>query len=235
MRFVTKVTSVSGADQFKVCDDQEAANSHWSKLVDRAVSRVQTVNAPIHAFMYEVDETDAKKARQAVVEGRGRQVKMVVVRPPRRLTGKVKTSGPGVVDAKALARAEKIIEEAGSDYPRWAREDIVAMEVLLASLRDDAADPKDRLAGIFSLSYRMKGHGGTFGYGLMTLIADDLCQIIDAMEEVRRGQIDAIQVHVDAMKFVLAKALVGKGGEAGERIMAGLRKVTDKALGQTPS
>jgi chemotaxis protein histidine kinase CheA len=152
-----------------------------------------------------------------------------VITPPNRLKGKVVMGGPGAIDPDVLEKAEQVIAEMADDYIHWAREDIGK----LASAFDElAADPsEEKLDAVFQIAHDMKGQGGSFGYDLVTAIGHELCRFIEKVEEkgeIGARQVDAVKVHVDAIKRVINDDMKGDGGEQGTQLLTGLQLVRQK-------
>ena len=80
----------------------------------------------------------------------------------------------------------------------------------------------------------MKGLGGTFGFDLMTIIADRFCQMIHKIDRIREDEIEAIRVYIDAMTLVINEEIKGMGGKEGKKILSGLEKVSNKILSYGP-
>ncbi len=74
----------------------------------------------------------------------------------------------------------------------------------------------------------MKGQGGSFGFPLMTRIADSLGRFIENLPLCGHREMDVINVHLNAMRMVLAEHLTDGGGQAGERMLLGLDHVIEK-------
>ena len=77
----------------------------------------------------------------------------------------------------------------------------------------------------------MKGQGGSVGFDLVTAIGNQLCRMIEKMDTIGNAEVEAVRVHIDAMKLGIAQRMKGSGGKAGEQILAGLEKVVAKVLG----
>lgn len=227
--FVTVVTAIDGTDKFKFFDDKDVANKVWSRLVELAVDASENKGVVIGARMFEFPGTDEAEAREAITSGVLKHLKSVTVRPPRDLRLKVKTDGKFVVTEKVLDQAQAIIDKAADEqYPEWARQDLQELQQAVQALRRFNGEEKRILARVFKLSYRIEGRGGAFGYNLMTAIGHHLCEMVSGRDRVDVAEMDAIQVHLDAMKLVIAQKLKGEGGAAGAQVMAGLREVFAK-------
>ena len=64
----------------------------------------------------------------------------------------------------------------------------------------------------------------------MTAIGNELCRFIEKSDKTRPGEIEAIKLHIDALKLVIAEDLKGNGGKAGEQMLSGLQKICDKLV-----
>ncbi|MCH8237043.1 MAG: Hpt domain-containing protein [Proteobacteria bacterium] len=156
--------------------------------------------------------------------------KLEVINPPNTLKQKVGTGGPGAVDLEALERAEEVIIGMTDSYLNWVAEDLGKMDEAYAKLVAATGDRKEEINGVFQVSHDIKGQGGSFGYDLMTALGNELCRLIEKIDKVGSGEIEAIKLHIDSMKLVIGEDMKGQGGKAGEKMLAGLQQVCDKLL-----
>lgn len=154
------------------------------------------------------------------------------VMPPDTLRAKVPAEGPGGVDAETLARAEAVIASMSGEYLEWVEDDLDAIEKVLRDLKVAAEpDRMHHIGRLFQLAHDIKGQGGSFGYDLMTLIADQLCRFIETVEAPGATALEVIQLHVAALRVVIANRLEGDGGNEGRKLYGDLRKVVKKLGG----
>ncbi|MFQ5764483.1 MAG: Hpt domain-containing protein [Rhodospirillales bacterium] len=156
--------------------------------------------------------------------------KLEVINPPNTLKEKVGTGGPGAVDLEALERAEEVITGMTDSYLSWVADDLKKMDEAFAKLQAATGDRKEEVDAIFQVSHDIKGQGGSFGYDLMTAIGNELCRLIEKVDKVGPGEIEAIKLHIDSLKLVIAHDIKGQGGKEGEKMLAGLQQVCDKLL-----
>ena len=81
---------------------------------------------------------------------------------------------------------------------------------------------------MFQIAHDIKGQGGSFGYDLMTLIANELCRLIERQDGFGEAEVQAVKVHIDAMKLVIQNRMKGDGGANGQALVEGIRQVGDK-------
>jgi chemotaxis protein histidine kinase CheA len=151
-----------------------------------------------------------------------------IITPPTSLKNKVRVGGPGAVDLETLERAEKVIAGMADSYIEWVKEDLNKIDAAFAAL---VAAPEPRtteVEALFQIAHDIKGQGGSFGYDLMTVIGNELCRLIERQDTIGTAEIEAIKVHVDAMKLVIQNKMNGDGGPNGQALVAGIRQVGDK-------
>lgn len=149
--------------------------------------------------------------------------------PPNPVAEKAVKGGPNAVTPAMLDRADQTITDAAGDYVKWVKDDLKKLRAALDSLVQSDENHAQALKILFNTSHDMKGQGGGFGYDLMTVIADQLCGLIDKFGgEVGPDEIEVLQLYVDALHVVIAKKLTGDGGKEGKRLLDGLAKVSAK-------
>ena len=156
--------------------------------------------------------------------------KLEIINPPNALKQKVGTGGAGAVDSEALERAEQVFTGMTGSYLNWVAEDLVKIYNSYTALKATEGDRKEELNGVFQVAHDIKGQGGSFGYDLMTAIGNELCRFIEKSDKTGPGEIEAIKLHIDALKLVIAEDLKGNGGKAGEQMLSGLQKICDKLV-----
>ena len=118
----------------------------------------------------------------------------------------------------------------GDQYLDWVQEDLGKIDAAFVALKAATGDRAQEVDDVFQVSHDMKGQGGSFGYDLITAIGNQLCRMIEKVDTVGDAEVNAIEVHIGAMKLVIAQKMTGNGGQAGDQIMLGLEKVMEKIL-----
>ncbi len=151
-----------------------------------------------------------------------------IITPPTSLKNKVREGGPGAVDLATLERAEKVIADMADSYLEWVQEDLKKLDECYQAMQ--AAEPPrtEAAEGLFQVAHDIKGQGGSFGYDLMTVIGNELCRLLERQESYDSAEMQAIKVHIDAMKLVIQNTMIGDGGANGKALVAGIRQVGDK-------
>ncbi|MEQ8664585.1 MAG: Hpt domain-containing protein [Rhodospirillales bacterium] len=153
-----------------------------------------------------------------------------IIKPPNTLKSKVSIGGPNAVDESVIARAEKVISDMKGSYIEWVAEDFKKVEAAYKDLVAGSGDRQQNLDKIFAVAHDIKGQGGSFGYDLVTQIGNHLCRLIERFGDNNPDEVEneAIKIHVDAMKLVIAQDLSGDGGDAGKAIISGIQKMDER-------
>lgn len=158
---------------------------------------------------------------------------MEIITPPNTLRSKVRKGGPGAVDPAVLERAEKVIASMADSYLEWVQEDLGRLQGAYDRLfaAKDTAGRQQALSEVFQVAHDMKGQGGSFGYDLITAIGNELCRMIERVDEPGPAVIEAVKVHVDSIRLVIQERISGDGGDQGRAMLAGIQRVCDRVSG----
>ena len=144
---------------------------------------------------------------------------------PNRLAAKV-GGQPGAKDLPAipveiLAAAEEQIQARAVDYTAWVTEQIEVIQKSLKRLQTPD-QPVGRLMGEINRgAHELRGHGGVFGYPLVTSIAKSLYDVTGRTytEALTDSELLLYQAHIDAIKAVMRQRIGGDGGELGKQLL----------------
>lgn len=133
--------------------------------------------------------------------------------------------------AAVLARAQAAVEDLAKGYTTWARADVDRARTSLQAAAADAAQRARHVEDLFRVAHDLKGQGASFGYPLMTKLADSLCRLTrDRTLSYQDRHLDLVKSHLDAMQLVLAKEIKGEGGQVGAELTAKLKSRVDEVL-----
>lgn len=104
-------------------------------------------------------------------------------------------------DPAPLQRAEQAMAVLAKDFVKWMGEEA---ERLDETRRQFHAEPQDleRRAALFRASHDMRGHAGTFGFPLASVIAEGLCDLIENLDYCGPGARTLLDAHVDAIRVI---------------------------------
>jgi hypothetical protein len=132
--------------------------------------------------------------------------------------------------ADTLARAEEATTLLKQNYTTWAREDIEKGQRCLDEANADPARVRAQLDALYAIMHNVKGQGASFGYPLVTRIAQSLCKLVGAKHDAGEPMLRIAQAHVDALKLVLDQKIEGPGGETGEKLVSRLEDLAQKLV-----
>jgi hypothetical protein len=138
-------------------------------------------------------------------------------------------NGPSMADT--LARAEEATTLLKQNYTVWAREDVEKGQRHLDDANGDPARARMHLDGLFAVMHNVKGQGSSFGYPLVTRIAQSLCKLVGSKHDAGAPMLRVAQAHLDALKLVLDQKIEGAGGETGEKLADKLETLAQELLG----
>jgi len=154
-----------------------------------------------------------------------------VIKPPDTLSKRVKIGGPNAVKLDGLADSDaSFIDNVAANYLAYFKEDLKVLSVAFAKLKG-APDNSEIREEVFTAAHDIKGQAGSFGYDLITDMANSLCRFIEKLSTIEKKHLEVIGFHVEAMKIAESKEMKGNGGPAGQKLMDGLKGVVEKVEG----
>lgn len=153
-----------------------------------------------------------------------------ILNPPNFLKQKTKIS-PGLLD-EFLARADKAVAALQTEFEAGVELRIKRLAEIGRSSWTLSATREDAVRQLRGHCHEIKGEAGTFGYPLLSDIAD---LFGDYLREtpLANQKIEAIRAYVDTFDVVWTRRIKGDGGDLGRQLIASLMKVNEK--GQTIS
>lgn len=148
-----------------------------------------------------------------------------VINLPNLLTAKLGGQpGEGIME-ELLKNAEAKVQELAADYLAWVGGDLKTLEGVV----DDLVPASPRMAELLlrarDILHNMKGNGTTFGYDLITQIAQSGGAILRNRETIDESRREALRHHVAALRVVVDKKISGPGGEPGKRLVNRLQAI----------
>ncbi|MHA1536897.1 MAG: response regulator [Alphaproteobacteria bacterium] len=153
-----------------------------------------------------------------------------IFRPPNRLREKLgELDGPE--PEFLIARIEAGIAELKDRYISWANADLTALYDALDAARAHLGNRQDHIDQMNEIAHNMRGQAGTFDYPLITEIGSSLCSLVDSSAKFGEDELEAVEVHVQAIHTVIGGKIEGPGDERAREMLAGLAAVSAKLLG----
>jgi chemotaxis protein histidine kinase CheA len=151
-----------------------------------------------------------------------------LIRPPEPIGDKVpRSGGPSPEEAilKALDAAAPLIE----GYQGWAVDDLEALWQEFRRASQATRPAREQMGRLFTIAHEIRGQGGTFGFPLLTAVADSLCKMLDGKTQLTPALLDAIRIHIFAMKAVFRQGLKGNDPALAREIPRLFRLLREKA------
>jgi hypothetical protein len=115
---------------------------------------------------------------------------------PSALQRKVGRVGP--VDPVLVARAEAAIERLSVNFGPWLAEEILHLAAVRARVRVSGFNAET--AAVLNIRvHELKSLGATYGFPLITQIADSLCRLIEDEDTRLDAPMMLIDAHIDAI------------------------------------
>lgn len=160
------------------------------------------------------------------------QRRRTVLKPPVRLADHV-AAGAGPDLDTILIRVREGVEQLTHDFVAASHETLADLDAALAEARTCNGDAqRAALQRIFHDSHDLRGLGGTFNYPLITHIGSSLCDLIERLDTVSALHLEAVDLHISAMKLVIADGISGDGGRQGQQLSASIEAMVGKVLAQ---
>jgi len=138
-------------------------------------------------------------------------------------------TGPGErVDPARIRAAEKAIEEMAGEFRTWALEDVAELRDILTGCVEGKHEIAGKREKIYDISHNVKGQGSTFGYTLLTSIADNLCNFVDSQHVLLLDHVPALLAHTEALHAILRFDVKGSDDPTGQEIVRSLHKLIQK-------
>ena len=66
---------------------------------------------------------------------------------------------------------------------------------------------------MFDISHEIRGQGGTFGFPVISAVADSLCKFLEPRKKLKESDLEIVKVHILAMRAVFRQGLRGPNPE----------------------
>lgn len=146
---------------------------------------------------------------------------------PNELKDKV---GPGpVLDAKTLAEIESVMDEFKEKYVSQLEDDVSDLEAYFQVMsRGGTFDPKQ----FWSMVHDIRGEAGSLGYPLISEIGTSLCELLAGAEDFSDRDLQAVELHLSAMRTIVTRNIVGDGGSVGRQVTEALQNMVAHLMQQ---
>jgi HPt (histidine-containing phosphotransfer) domain-containing protein len=155
-----------------------------------------------------------------------------VITPPNMLKkAVVRKRSNDPADMDPVAAAERALAELSSEFTEWMHQELQRLERARLEVQTAGftADNRDEL---FRVAHDIRGQADTFGFPLITPLAESLCRLIEHTPDPKHIPLKLLDQHVDGIRAILNRNTSGDPASNAEKLANRLRQVTDEFLAQ---
>jgi chemotaxis protein histidine kinase CheA len=132
------------------------------------------------------------------------------------------------ISPEALQKAQVAIDEMAQDYPDWAMVHVDQLAERHKKLVFSVPSRPEHYKEIHRVAHDMKGQGGTFGYPLVSTIAESLYRTTGEAAKFSDAEAEIVKAHIDSIRVVLQHREKDPEGQTGKRVQRALEAVIRK-------
>jgi len=118
-----------------------------------------------------------------------------------------------------IKAAEAAVRELAEEFVDFVQVDIKIARNSLTSAKISPDDCRVVMEEYFTAIHNIKGLGGSFGYNLVTMVADSNCRLLKFVEAQGDQVLRLCEAHLMTLESILGKNIKGDGGDAGKQIV----------------
>jgi CheY-like chemotaxis protein len=127
---------------------------------------------------------------------------------PNTLKGKLEVSDPrqlasGIDFGAEIAKAQEALSAAEEETRQWIAGASDKLESFMHEIKAGGVTGKEAVEKLSLLARELRGHGGTFGYPLISQFARSLHIFTESITDVNADVTDLLRAHVDVIKVVV--------------------------------
>jgi len=134
----------------------------------------------------------------------------------------------GVAPDQAIKQAEAHLEELHADFADWIDNELTQLTAALTQLETTPTDV-ETIDRAFHSCAHLRDVGGTMGFELVTFVAANLCDIIDALKIGAVYDKDTVTCHMDALKLAKTERFRHLRPDQVPEMTSGLRRIGEIA------
>lgn len=151
--------------------------------------------------------------------------KAEIIANPNKLKGRVRVV-PGKDANDLISVADQSVQKLAGEFGTILRANI--RQLAEHKGRFGPAGNEEPIEAIRRILHDLRGQAGTFGYPLVTSVADNAVRFIDKRRNSSAAEANIIGMHLDALLAITTADMKGDGGAAGKELVNGLRQVVRK-------
>ncbi len=136
------------------------------------------------------------------------------------------------LDDATVSKLEQAMKSLEGDMQDWIKDDMERLIKAHRSFTRDSGMGSD-VEELHRAAHDLRGLGSTYGYPIVTVIADNLCKAMEATMDTGRVPEDLIKAHVDALRAVVNLDLRDPDRGPAAELVRGLRTLTARKVPST--
>jgi CheY-like chemotaxis protein len=154
---------------------------------------------------------------------------------PNSLETKIKTGSVTSVpfSKQVLQRAEAALKKEQPDFTKWAFGYLTEIDKLVTKAEHLPTARTSSIQAINDIAHDLRGQGGTFGYQLVTVLAESLYKATEPGVKMDAITFQVIRAHSDSLKAVFREKIKGDGGTVGRALLKAFEKAIQRAKDMT--
>ena len=133
----------------------------------------------------------------------------------------------GVPREEALERAQAMIAEIKPGFGEWLDQELAELGELIRQGETNASDDGAWADAAYLQCLRIRDVGTTMGFDLVTFVANNLCEIFEAINSGAEYRSDLVDCHIQALLFAKQERYRNLRPEQLPELSSGLRRVIE--------
>jgi HPt (histidine-containing phosphotransfer) domain-containing protein len=129
-----------------------------------------------------------------------------------------------------LNKAENAIRALSDQFCSSVQDDFRAIREAIAAAEAKPGDNDSQVALIFATAHNIKGQGATFGFELLTKVAQKLCVVAHKLDHADEAALSVLRHHAKAMEVIIENDIKGMAGNRGKVLLEKLELLTQTSL-----
>lgn len=150
-----------------------------------------------------------------------------VIEPPHTLKKAVTTHRPGANEPDPVEQAEQALAAIAHEFNGWMQSECERLDAARRAFLHERTSVQAK--ALFAAAHDIRGQAETFGFPLVTPVADSLCRIVEYTADPVRIPVHLVDQHVDAVRAIVNEKAGKKSAKALE-LADRLREVSDDYL-----
>lgn len=138
-----------------------------------------------------------------------------------------------IFNTEAIKASQQVINDSQKDFLKWVENDLRNLESYFAAVRKDQSKGDEAVTEVKKAAFSIKAQSGTFGFDLGSAVAKSLYDFCENNYTQNPDHLVILRKHIDTLKTIFHKKIVGDGGKVGAAVHTALGKLIKKYGGPT--